>query len=68
MRRLGAIGVITILVLLTFVPVGCNPGGVSGPGEYCDPDILAPSGTSGVFRQYEKDLNKCLNRGPPYHR
>jgi hypothetical protein len=65
MRRLGAIG-LTILAGLAFVPLGCNPGGVTGPGGFCDPDV--PWGTSGGFRQYEKDLIKCTPRGPPYVR
>jgi hypothetical protein len=66
MRCLGAIGVLTILAGLAFVPLGCNPGGVTGPGGFCDPDV--PWGTSGAFRQYEKDLIKCTPRGPPYVR
>ena len=61
-----AVALVCVLAALT--PLACNAGGVAGPGGFCDPDVLAPEGTSGSFRQYQKDWDRCraggMFRGP----
>ena len=58
MRRLGT-GVLALSASLALLSSGCDTGGVTGAGGFCDPDVLVPAGTSGAFRQYQKDLDRC---------
>ncbi len=62
-RRLGATSGLACVVAAA-LSLGCS-GGIAGPGAFCSADLLPPAGTSGFYREYQDDFDKC-RRGSPF--
>ena len=51
-------------VVAAVLSLACS-GSIAGPGASCSADLLPPAGTSGFYREYQDDFDKC-RRGSPF--